>query len=202
MPTSRRITSLPEVHGLVVAVLARQRSRAGDPLVRIDAEDSRTHGVRQCRSIDAEAASAAASAALTSLDAEEAGACRRGKRPSGQPLHSPNAPLPTGNGSIGSSAQVQCLHTMDAVRAAAIARNRTSRVEAMLNVAAKKGRHRGTAFDAHRGSTQSRRARRAGACCARSRQDQSRALIVAPIDGVVGNRQVQQGDYVQPGRGS
>ena len=30
-------------------------------------------------------------------------------------------------------------------------------------------------------------------------QDQRHTLIAAPIDGVVGNRQVQQGDYVQPG---
>src|SRR4029450_8112583 len=30
-------------------------------------------------------------------------------------------------------------------------------------------------------------------------QDQRHALIVAPVDGVVGNRQVQQGDYVQAG---
>ena len=30
-------------------------------------------------------------------------------------------------------------------------------------------------------------------------QDQRNALILAPIDGVVGNRQVQQGDYVQAG---
>src|SRR5262249_53705808 len=30
-------------------------------------------------------------------------------------------------------------------------------------------------------------------------QDQRHSLIVASIDGVIGNRQVQQGDYVQPG---
>src|SRR5262249_44946409 len=30
-------------------------------------------------------------------------------------------------------------------------------------------------------------------------QDQSHALIRAPIDGVVGDRQVERGDYVQPG---
>jgi membrane fusion protein (multidrug efflux system) len=32
-----------------------------------------------------------------------------------------------------------------------------------------------------------------------ARQDQRHTLILAPIDGIVGNRQVQQGDYVQPG---
>ena len=32
-----------------------------------------------------------------------------------------------------------------------------------------------------------------------AQQDQRHALILAPIDGIVGNRQVQQGDYVQPG---
>ncbi|MDH7976077.1 efflux RND transporter periplasmic adaptor subunit, partial [Sphingomonas sp. AR_OL41] len=30
-------------------------------------------------------------------------------------------------------------------------------------------------------------------------QDHDHALVVAPIDGVVGNRQVQVGDYLQPG---
>jgi len=30
-------------------------------------------------------------------------------------------------------------------------------------------------------------------------QDQRNSLVRAPVDGVVGNRQVQQGDYVQPG---
>ena len=32
-----------------------------------------------------------------------------------------------------------------------------------------------------------------------ARQDRGHTLIVAPIDGVVGNRQVQVGDFVQPG---
>ena len=32
-----------------------------------------------------------------------------------------------------------------------------------------------------------------------ARQDQGHTLIRAPIDGVVGDRQAQTGDYVQPG---
>jgi membrane fusion protein (multidrug efflux system) len=40
---------------------------------------------------------------------------------------------------------------------------------------------------------------RARAALDLAQQDQRHAVIVAPIDGVVGNRQVQQGDYVQPG---
>ena len=40
---------------------------------------------------------------------------------------------------------------------------------------------------------------RARAALALALQDQRHALVLAPIDGVVGNRQVQQGDYVQPG---
>ena len=40
---------------------------------------------------------------------------------------------------------------------------------------------------------------RAGAALDLALQDQRHALIVAPIDGVVGNRQAQPGDYVQPG---
>jgi membrane fusion protein (multidrug efflux system) len=47
---------------------------------------------------------------------------------------------------------------------------------------------------------------KAGAAIARARaaldlalQDQRNAMVRAPVDGVVGNRQVQQGDYVQPG---
>jgi membrane fusion protein (multidrug efflux system) len=40
---------------------------------------------------------------------------------------------------------------------------------------------------------------RASAALDLAKQDQRHAVIVAPIDGIVGNRQVQQGDYVQPG---
>ena len=32
-----------------------------------------------------------------------------------------------------------------------------------------------------------------------ARQDRSHTLILSPVDGVVGDRQAQQGDYVQPG---
>ncbi len=40
---------------------------------------------------------------------------------------------------------------------------------------------------------------RAQAALDLARQDQSHAVIRAPIDGVVGDRQVQEGDYVSPG---
>nr|WP_244286780.1 HlyD family secretion protein [Caulobacter radicis] len=40
---------------------------------------------------------------------------------------------------------------------------------------------------------------RAEATLALARQDQGHTVIVAPIDGVVGDRKVEPGDYVQPG---
>ena len=40
---------------------------------------------------------------------------------------------------------------------------------------------------------------RAQAALDLARQDQDHALVRAPIDGVVGDRQVEAGDYVQPG---
>ena len=40
---------------------------------------------------------------------------------------------------------------------------------------------------------------RAQAALALARQDQAHSVILAPIDGVVGDRQAEPGDYVQPG---
>lgn len=204
------VTSVaPKVHGLVAAVLVHDNEavHAGDPLVRIDAEefDARMASAN-ADLLDAEAASAAASAALTSLDAEEklaaarVGAAQTAIRAAVAQSERASTDRQRFDRLVGTGAVPA--HDADAVRAAAIsAEQDVARAEAMLNVAREEG-----SVTAARRATLIAGQRKADALVARAhaaldlaRQDQSHALIVAPIDGVVGNRQVQQGDYVQPG---
>jgi membrane fusion protein (multidrug efflux system) len=199
----------PKVRGLVAEVLVHdnQTVRAGDPLVRIDAEefDARV-ATAHADLADADAGVAAAQAALLSLDAEE--------RLAAANVHAAQTSIRSANAeqhrAITDSKRYEALvstgavsqHDADLHRAGAIAAEQdTSKTIALLDAARQA-----------QGVTLSRRAmlsanlQKAQASVERARaaldlalQDQRHAVIVAPIDGVVGNRQAQRGDYVQPG---
>lgn len=199
----------PKVRGLVAQVLVRdnQMVHAGDPLVRIDAEEFDTRVATATAELaDAKAGVASAKAALASLDAEERLAAAN-VRAAESSIRSAKAQAEKADAdrrryeNLVASGAVAA-RDADAYRAAAVtAEQDAARVSAL--------------FDVSRGSetvTKAKRATldaalkkseailaRAGAALDLAQQDQRHAVVVAPMDGIVGNRQVQQGDYVQPG---
>lgn len=202
-------TVAPKVRGLVAEVLVRdnQTVHAGDPLVRIDPEefDARVHTAR-AELADAEAGVAAARAALRSLEAEErlsaanVGAADTAIRSANAQSDRATADTRRFDSLVASGAVA--VREADSVRAAAVsAEQDVARSKALLTVA-----REALGVTAARRPTLLAAEQKAIANVERDRaaldlalQDQRHAVILAPIDGVVGNRQVQQGDYVQPG---
>ena len=199
----------PKVRGLVADVLVQhnQRVHRGDPLVRIDAEEfdarvaSATAGLQDARS-----SVAAAQAALTALDAEETLAASN---------------VRAAQTSIRSSEAQQALAEADRRRfdaliaSGAVARRDAEQYRTAAVTAQANAEHSRAEFAVSRDQAAVTRAKRltlqanlaqaeaavasAQAALDLARQDQANALVRAPIDGVVGDRQVEPGDYVQPG---
>jgi membrane fusion protein (multidrug efflux system) len=199
----------PKVRGLVSAVLVahNQRVHAGDPLVRIDPEefDARV-AAANADLLSAEATVAGARAALVSLDAEQrlAAANVRAARTS---IRSADAQSARANADqarydtlVASGAVAR--RDADQYRAAAItAASDADHSRAELQVSQSQADVTGAkraSLEANLAQAQAAVAR-AQAALDLARQDQGHALIRAPIDGVVGDRQVEAGDYVQPG---
>lgn len=199
----------PKVRGLVADVLVRhnQRVHRGDPLLRIDAEEfdsrvaSATAGLQDARS-----GVAAAQAALAALDAEEALAASN---------------VRAAQTSIRSSEAQQALAEADRRRfdaliaSGAVARRDAEQYRTAAVTAQANAEHSRAEFAVSRDQAAVTRAKRltlranlaqaeaavasAQAALDLARQDQANTLVRAPIDGVVGDRQVEPGDYVQPG---
>jgi membrane fusion protein (multidrug efflux system) len=202
-------TVAPKVRGLVAAILVRDNQvvRAGDPLVRIDAEefDARVATARADLA-EAEAGVAAATAALGSLDAEErlaaanVVAARTAIRAADAQAERAAADNRRYAALVSSGAVAR--KDADAFRAGAVnAEQDAAHADALLAVA-----RDSLAVTAARRPMLTAAAQKAGAGVQRARgalelalQDQRHTIVRAPIDGVIGNRQVQQGDYVQPG---
>jgi membrane fusion protein (multidrug efflux system) len=202
-------TVAPKVRGLVAQVLVQdnQAVQAGEPLVRINPEefDARV-ATATAELADAVAGVASARAALLSLDAEEQLAAST-VRAAESSIRASEAQAKravadreryedlVARGFVAASA-------LDAYRAAAVTGEEdVTRSIALSDVA----RHSEQVTRAKRATLEAA-LRKAEASVERARasldlaqQDQRHAVIVAPFDGVVGNRQVQQGDYVQPG---
>jgi membrane fusion protein (multidrug efflux system) len=199
----------PKVRGQIARVLAKDNQivHAGDAVVEIDPEefDARV-ATAEADLADAEAGVASARAALISLDAEERLAASNvrvaesGIRSAGERAVQTAADQRRYGNLVGSGAVAE--RDAEATRTTAVsAQQDLTRAVAVL--------------DASRASEAVTRARRASLAAALGRsealvrrakavldlamQDQRHATVVAPFDGVVGNRQVQQGDYVQPG---
>jgi membrane fusion protein (multidrug efflux system) len=202
-------TIAPKVRGLVSEVLVRpnQAVHRGDPLVRIDPEEfDAKAGSASADLLSAQAAVAAAQAALTSLDAEEAlaGANVRAAQT-----------LIRSTDAQSVRAQADQHRYDDLVASGAVARRDADQYRAAAISAQSDADHSRAALDVTRDQAAVVRAKRATltanlaqaqAASARAaaalnlaQQDQGHSLIRAPIDGVVGDRQVEPGDYVQPG---
>ena len=199
----------PKVRGLVaeVAVRDNQIVRIGQPLVRIDSEefDARVASA-EATLADAKSGVQAARAAMISLAAEERlasaqvvaarttirsasaqSALADADRRRYDALVSTGAVARREAESFGAAAVTS---EQDAARARAMLA--VSRETSGVTAAKRPGLIAAlAAAEAKVGQAQ--------AALDLARQDRRHASVVAPIDGVVGNRQVRTGDYVQPG---
>jgi membrane fusion protein (multidrug efflux system) len=199
----------PRVRGLVAEVLVRhnQAVRRGDPLARIDPEEFDARVAAAAADLaNAQAAVMAARAALVSQDAEErlAAASIRAARTAIQSSDAQDeravADRRRYEALVASGAVAR--RDADLYRAAAIsAGSDADHARAELGVS----QSQAAVAAARRGArladlAQAQAAEgRARAALDLAHQDQAHTLIRAPIDGVVGDRQVEPGDYVQPG---
>ena len=199
----------PKVRGLVSEVLVRhnQPVTRGDPLVRIDPEefDARVASA-QAELMDARARSDAARAALVSLDAEEQLAASN-MRAAKTSIRSADAQS--------DKAQADRKRFDGLAVTGAVARHDADQYRAAAISAQADAEHSRAQFDVSRDQAAVTHAKRATLQAALAQaeasvaaaqaalnlahQDQQHTLVRAPIDGVVGDRQVEQGDYVQPG---
>jgi len=199
----------PKVRGLVAAVLVQhdQRVHRGDPLLRIDAEEFDARVASATANLQsAQAAVAAAKAALVALDAQErlAGSNMRAAQTS---IRSSDAQQKQAEAD---RRRYDALIASGAVSRSAAEQFRTAAITAQANAEHSRAQF-AVSRDAASVTHASRLALQAGLAQAEAgvatakaaldlaRQDQANTLIRAPIDGVVGDRQVEPGDYVQPG---
>ena len=199
----------PKVRGLVAEVLVEhnQAVKRGQALVRIDPEEFDARVAAATADLrNATATVAAAEAALLALDAEEqlADSNIRAAKTS---IRSADAQR------VRAEADSQRFDNL--VVSGAVARSDVDQYHAAAISAQADADRSRAQFDVSRNQAAVTRARRltlqaslsqSQAAVARAQaalnlanQDLTHATIVAPIDGVVGDRQVEQGDYVQPG---
>jgi membrane fusion protein (multidrug efflux system) len=204
-----RSTVAPKVRGLVAEVLVahNQTVRRGDPLIRIDPEEFDARVASATADLqNAQATVEAARAALVSLGAEEqlAASNVRAARTSIRSADAQN---------VRADADRQRYDNL--VASGAVARRDADAYRAVAITAGSDADHSRAELDVSVNQlsvTQAKRATlvaslaqaKAGVAHAQAaldlaRQDQTHTVIRAPVDGVVGDRQVEPGDYVQPG---
>ena len=199
----------PKVRGLVAAVLVRdnQAVRAGQPIIRIDPEEFAAKEEQARATIaDAEAGVASARAALVSLNAEqrlaaaEIVAARTAIRSADAQATRAGADRRRYDALVASGAVAR--RDADTYAAASVtAEQDAARARALLSVSDETAgvtRARRAGLEAALLTAQAR-VGQARAALDLTQQDQRHTVILAPIDGTVGNRQVRVGDYVQPG---
>ena len=199
----------PRIKGLVTEVLVRhnQPVHRGDPLVRIDPEEFDARVASASADLtNAEAAVGSARAALEQLGAEQALAAAN-VRAAQTLIASTDAQR--------AKAEADRTRYDNLVSSGAVARREADQFRAAAVTAESDADHSRAALDVARsqsGVVAARRpvlqaalaqaeaaAARARAALDLARQDQGWTVIRAPIDGVVGDRQAEPGDYVQPG---
>jgi membrane fusion protein (multidrug efflux system) len=203
------VSVAPRIKGLVSEVLVQhnQTVHRGDPLVRIDPEEFDARVAAASADLgNALAAVQSARAALAALNAEEALAAANVKA-ARTLIRSADAQ------SARAGADQRRYDNL--IASGAVARRDADQFRAAAITAQSDADHSRAALDVTRSQAAVTGAKRpvllanlaqAGAAVARAqaaldlaRQDQGHALIRAPIDGVVGDRQAEPGDYVQPG---
>jgi membrane fusion protein (multidrug efflux system) len=199
----------PKVRGLVSQVLVghNQTVHSGDALLRIDPEEFDARVASAEADVgNAEAAVASARAALISLDAEQrlAGSNIRAAQTAIAAADAENVRAQADRKRYEDLADSGAVARRDVerFRAAAVgAQSDADRSRAQFSVSQDQA-----AVTAAKRATLTANLAQAEAAVARARaalilarQDQSHTVIVSPIDGVVGDRQAEPGDYVQPG---
>ncbi|MGN6691320.1 MAG: HlyD family secretion protein [Sphingopyxis sp.] len=199
----------PRVGGLVTAVLVKDNQvvRAGDPLVRIDVRDYDSRVMAAEAAVaDADAQVATARATLASLGAEQKLAAAH--------IRAMNTQIAAADAEYARAAADRKRYeallvdgfvprrdaeqvSASAVSAASAAQRSRADLGASIEEAAVT-RAKGPILAAQVQAAEAAAAK-ARAALALAKLDRGHTLIVAPIDGVVGNRRVQVGDYVQPG---
>ena len=199
----------PRVKGLIAKVLVadNQAVHAGDPLVQIDPEEFDARVASATADLqNAGAAVSAADAALIALNAEEQLAASNIRSAQSQ-IKSADAQLGLAQSDVVRYDALLAAGTVarrDAERMRAVAVSAQSdadRITAQLDVSRNQASVTGAkraALAANLAQAQASVAR-AQAALDLARQDQSHTLIRAPIDGVVADRKVEPGVYVQPG---
>jgi membrane fusion protein (multidrug efflux system) len=202
-------TVAPRVKGLVAEVLVRhnQPVRRGQPLVRIDPEEFDSRVAAAAADLqDADAAVLAAEAAFVALGAEEQLAASN--------VAAAQSTIRAADAQS-ERAQADQVRYERLLAAGVVARRdadlyRTTAITAMSDAERERAelqvsRNQLAVTHARRATLTANLARaraevaRAQAAVNLARQDQGHTLVRAPIDGVVGDRQVEPGDYVQPG---
>ena len=202
-------TIAPRIRGFVSAVLVRENQpvHAGQPLLRIDAEEFAARRASAVADLaDATAAVAAARAALTRQTAEERlAAAQTVAAATVIRASEANAAHAAADDQryaalVGSGAVAA--RDAESYRTSAIgAHQAQARAVADLGVA----RNQAAVTRAHRADLEAALAAaeaaqaHARAALDLAEQDLRHTVIFAPIDSVVGNRQVRVGDFVQPG---
>jgi membrane fusion protein, multidrug efflux system len=199
----------PKVRGLVSEILVgdNETVKHGDPLVRIDAEefDAKVEAAH-ADLLDAQAAVASVEAELVALAAEEkladstVIAARASVRAADAEYERARADAERYTSLVSTGA----VSRFDADRfrstalgSAADADRHRAQLEVTRNQASLTGAKR---LSLQAGTAQANAAvARARAALTLAKQDQAHAVIHAPIDGVVTHRQVERGDFVQPG---
>jgi membrane fusion protein, multidrug efflux system len=199
----------PKVRGLVAAILVQhdQQVHRGDPLVRIDPEEFDARVASASAALqNAQASVQAAQAALIALTAEEKLA---------------NSQVRAAQTTIRSSDAQKVFAEADQRRydqliaSGAVAKRDAEQFRAAAITAQANAEHSRAEFAVSRDEASVTQVKRltleaslaqaeaavasAKAAFELARQDQTNTLVRAPIDGVVGDRQVEPGDYVQPG---
>lgn len=199
----------PKVRGLIAEILVQhdQQVHRGDPLVRIDPEEFDARVASASAALqNAQASVQAAKAALIALTAEEKLA---------------NSNVRAAQTTIRSSDAQKIFAEADQRRydqliaSGAVARRDAEQFRAAAITAQSNAEHSRAEFAVSRDEAAVTQVKRltleaslaqaeaavasAKAALDLARQDQTNTLVRAPIDGVVGDRQVEPGDYVQPG---
>jgi len=199
----------PRVGGLVTAVLVRdnQAVRAGDPLVRIDVRDYDSRLIEAEAAVaDADAQVATARATLASLGAEQKLAAAH--------IRSINTQIAAADAESARAAADRRRYNallvdgfvtrrdaeqVDATAVGAASAAQRSRADLGASIEeASVTRAKGPILAARVQAAEAA-ATKARAALALAKLDRGHTLVAAPIDGVVGNRRIQVGDYVQPG---
>ena len=199
----------PKVRGLVSEVLVEHNEtvKRGQPLVRIDAEefDAKVEAA-QADLLNAEAAVAAVQAELVALAAEEdlASSSILAAQSSVRAAEAEHARAQADSARYSNLVDTGAVSRFDADRYRTLALSSAAdadRFRAQVDVSRNQAavtRAKRLSLPASTAQAQAAVAR-ARAALSLAKQDQAHAVIYAPIDGVVADRQVEHGDFVQPG---